>query len=130
MLKKVSCRRERPFIAMLARSRFLLALVAVLAGCQDGVPPPGNYATVAGKVTDESGAPIVAAAVAVNGVQYARTDADGQYKITAVPTGPWSWSAQADGFTSGGSDSPVPLTPGEQRSFPIVLKRSKVVAPS
>ena len=125
MPKKASFEREPSSLAMIARSRFLLALVVLLAGCQDGVPPPGNYATVAGKVTDESGAPIVAAAVAINGVQYARTDADGEYKITAVPTGPWSWSAQADGFTPGGSDSPVPLTPGEQRSFPITLKRPK-----
>ena len=107
-----------------ARSSFLLTLVALLAGCQDGVPPAGNYATVAGRVTDaDSGAPIAAASIAINGVQYARTDADGEYKITAVPTGPWSWSAQADGFASGGSDSPAPLTPGEQRSFPITLKR-------
>ena len=107
----------------LVRGGFLLTLALLLAGCGDGVPPAGNYATVTGIVTDAaSGAPIAAASVAINGVQYAQTDANGSFKITAVPTGPWSWSATADGFTTGGSDSPTPLGPGEKREFPISLK--------
>jgi protocatechuate 3,4-dioxygenase beta subunit len=107
-----------------ARSCFLLTLAsAFLSGCGDAVPPAGNYATISGVVTDaDSGAPIASAAVAINGVQYARTDAQGKFKVTTVPTGPWSWTATADGFNSGGGDSPPPLTPGEQRVFPIRLK--------
>lgn len=106
----------------LVRGGFLLTLALLLSGCGDGVPPPGNYATVTGTVTDQSGAPIAAASVSINGVQYAQTDAKGEYKITTVPTGPWSWSATADGFTTSGGDSPTPLGPGEKREFPITLK--------
>ena len=106
------------------RGSFLLTLALLLSGCGDGVPPAGNYATVSGKVTDAlTGAPIAAASVSINGVQYAMTDATGSYKVTTVPTGPWSWSASADGFATGGSDSPTPLTPGEKREFTITLKR-------
>jgi hypothetical protein len=108
----------------LVRGSFLLALALLVSGCGDGVPPAGNYATVMGKVTDAAtGEPIAAASVSINGVQYAQTDATGTYKITTVPTGPWSWSATADGFVTGGSDSPSPLAPGEKRDFPITLKR-------
>ena len=107
----------------LVRGGFLLTLALLLSSCGDGVPPAGNYATVTGTVTDaESGTPIAAAAVSINGVQYAQTDSAGMYKITTVPTGPWSWSAAADGFATGGSDSPTPLGPGEKRDFPIRLK--------
>jgi hypothetical protein len=106
------------------RISFLLMLALLISGCGDGVPPPGNYATVTGKVTDAAtGSPFASASVSINGVQYALTDATGTYKITTVPTGPWSWSASADGFTTGGSDSPSPLTPGEKRDFPITLTR-------
>ena len=105
------------------RGSFLLTLALLMSGCGDGVPPPGNYAVVSGTVTDAaSGTPIAAASVSINGVQYAQTDTAGTYKITTVPTGPWSWSASADGFATGGSDSPTPLTPGEKRTFPITLK--------
>ncbi len=108
------------------RSSVLLALVALfVSGCGDAVPPPGKYATVSGKVTDaQTGAAIVGASVSINGVEYARAGADGTYKITTVPTGPWSWSAQADGYGGGGSDSSPPLTPGEQRAFPITLRHN------
>ncbi len=109
----------------LVRGSFLLTLALLLSGCGDGVPPAGNYATVTGTVTDaRTGVPIAAASVSINGVQYAQTDAAGKYSITTVPTGPWSWSASADGFTTGGSDSPPPLGPGEKRDFPISLKHA------
>ncbi len=110
----------------LLRSSILLGLLAFgVTACGDGVPPAGNYATVQGRVTDAStGAPLAAASISINGVQYARSNAQGDYTITTVPTGPWSWAAQADGYISGGSDSPPPLTPGEKRTFSISLKHA------
>lgn len=108
---------------MVARAGFIIAIALSLAGCGDGLPPVGKYATISGRLTDAgNGAPISFATVTVNGVLFARTDADGNYKITTVPSGPWSWAARATGYGDGGSDSPAPLAPGEQRTFAITLK--------
>ncbi len=107
---------------MVRRVSLLVAVACILAGCGDGIPPVGKYATVSGRLTDgKTGSPIAFATVTVNGVQYARTDEEGNYKITTVPSGPWSWSAHAENYADGGGEGPTPLAPGEQRTFPIAL---------
>jgi hypothetical protein len=84
------------------RSRFFFAAAcaAVLAGCGDyGVPPAQNYATVAGTVTDaSSGQPIGGATVTVDSVLTVTTTADGAFKLTNVPPGPFDYAASADGY--------------------------------
>ena len=106
------------------RFAFALSFVMAMAGCDSGVPPAGRYATVSGRVTDAtSGAAIVGATVVVNGVLSTKTDASGTYKITPVPTGPWSYSVEAGTkYATANSDVETPLTPGEQRNFPVSLK--------
>jgi hypothetical protein len=106
-----------------ARFVFALALAGTtLAGCGPQVPPVGNYATVFGQVTDAaSNAPVAGASVTVNFVLTATTDANGNYRIANVPTGPWSWSASASNYQSSGNTNTPPLMPGEQRNFPIQL---------
>ena len=106
------------------RFAFALAFVVALAGCDSGVPPAGKYATVTGRVTDAtSGAAIANATVIVNGVLSTKTDASGNFKVTPVPTGPWSYSVEAGSkYAGANSDVETPLTPGEQRNFPISLK--------
>ncbi len=106
------------------RLGFALAFALALVACDAGVPPAGNYATVSGRVTDAaSGAGIPNATVFVNGVLSAKTDASGDYKITPVPTGPWSYSVDAGGnYAKANSDAETPLTPGEKRTFAIPLK--------
>jgi len=108
----------------IGRWRFAAFLAAVwLAGCESGVPPAGNYATVFGRVTDAStGAGIPNATVTLDGgVLAATTDSGGNYRITTVPTGPWSYNAVAPGYASVGATNPPDLQPGEQRNFPIAL---------
>jgi hypothetical protein len=108
----------------IGRLRFVALLAAVwLTGCEAGVPPAGNYATVYGRVTDAaSGAAIPNAIVSLDGgVLSATTDSGGNYRITTVPTGPWSYNASAPGYASVGATNPPDLQPGEQRNFPIAL---------
>jgi len=94
-----------------------------LAGCGPGTPPAGDYAVVAGRVLDGAGMPIAGAVVTVDGVRTVTTDADGNYSIPIVPTGPWSYAASAGGYAPVGSDQPAPLSPGEKRSFAITLHK-------
>ncbi len=111
----------------LARIAFVLGLFAVLAGCGPAIPPAGNYATVSGRVTDAtSGAGVAGTIVSVNVVLSATSDSGGNFRVTNVPTGPWSYSVQAPaGYGSpAGSDSNTPLAPGETRTLNISLTHS------
>jgi len=111
-----------------ARLGFILALAsAFLTGCGSPIPPPGNYATISGVVSDESGKGVADAVVVVNAVQFATTDADGRFRITSVPTGLFDYalSQVPAGFKAPAPvDNAAPLQPGEQRSIAIVLKHS------
>ncbi|HXF35106.1 MAG TPA: carboxypeptidase-like regulatory domain-containing protein [Candidatus Acidoferrales bacterium] len=89
------------------RSRivFIGSIAALLAGCGDyGVPPPQNYATVAGVVTDGStNDPLGGATVTIDSVLTVTTTTDGAYKFTNVPPGPFDYTVVAPGYqqTSG-----------------------------
>ncbi len=109
------------------RSSFVLLAVAFLTGCGTGIPPAGNYATVSGRVVDSAnGNAIANAAIVVNGgVLTAQSDANGNFRITPVPTGDWDYVATATGYVSTGLISnPAPLAPGEQRVLTISLTHS------
>ncbi len=111
----------------LARFPFAVGLFAVLAGCGPAIPPAGNYATVSGRVTDATtGAAVSGTIVSVNVVLSGTSDGSGNFRVTNVPTGPWSYSVQAPaGYSSpAGSDSNTPLAPGETRTLNITLTHS------
>ncbi len=103
----------------------LLALASTLvAGCGQGIPPAGNYATIAGRVTDSAtGAGVAGAMVVVNVVLSATTDATGSYRIVSVPTGPWQYFVQGPSSYSSVAtkDNPQPLMPGETHTLDIAL---------
>jgi len=112
---------------MVARFPFVLAFVlAFLAGCDTGIPPQGNYATVSGRVVDASGAAIAGASVVINGgVLTVQTDANGNFRVSPVPTGDWDYVVTATGYVSTGLISnPSPLGPGEQRVITVTLTHS------
>jgi hypothetical protein len=107
-----------------ARSAFLMALLICIAGCNDGIPPVGNYASITGRVVDATtGAGIVNATVAVNGATLTQqTDSNGNFRFAPVPTGDWDYSASADGYATVPlvTNAP-PLNPGETRTLTISL---------
>ncbi len=108
----------------LARPAFALGFFALLASCGPAIPPAGNYATVSGRVTDATtGAAVAGTTISVNVVLSGTSDANGNYRVTNVPTGPWSYSVQApSGYISpAGNDSNTPLAPGETRTLDISL---------
>ena len=106
----------------LRRIAFVALLATGLFGCNPQIPPAQNYATVLGQVVDAATqAPIAGAVVTINSAQSATTDANGNYKIVNVPTGPWSYSVQAPNYRPAVYDSPPTLAPGEKRNFPISL---------
>ncbi len=129
MRKKASSRLSEKRAAMtFARLPFVLALTAAfLAGCDSGIPPAGNYATLSGRVVDgATGAGIANAAVVVNGgVLSAQSDQNGNFRITPVPTGDWDYVVTAQDYASTGLISnAAPLGPGEQRVITINLTHS------
>jgi Carboxypeptidase regulatory-like domain len=86
----------------MVRSRFVFVtiLAALLAGCGEyGVPPSQTYATVAGVVTDsDTNQPIGGATVTIDSVLTTSTTADGAFKFTNVPVGPFDYSVTASGY--------------------------------
>jgi hypothetical protein len=110
-----------------ARLAFILALTGVfLAGCGPAIPPAGDYATVSGQVVDAGGKGIASASVSINGgVLNAQTDANGNFRVSPVPTGDWDYTASASGYIATGLVTSVPpLAPGEQRIITITLTKS------
>jgi hypothetical protein len=113
---------------LVARFVFVLALVcAFTSGCGSPIPPAGNYATVSGTVSDDTGKGISDAVVVVNAVQFATTDAEGRFRITNVPTGLFDYGLSQ---VPAGYKAPAPvdnapaLQPGEQRTIAIVLQHT------
>jgi len=110
----------------LSRAAVVLLVAGIaLAGCGPQVPPVGNYATAYGVVVDaSSNAPIAGAQVTVNIVSSATTDANGNFRITTIPSGPWQWVAHAPNYQDKSDTGPTPLGPGEQRYLAIQLQHS------
>jgi predicted small lipoprotein YifL len=109
---------------MVVRRVVLIAFVAAaLAGCGQGLPPAGNYASVSGQVVDAaSSAGIASATVSINGgVESAATDASGRFAIKTVPTGDWDYTVTAAGYRAQNVLNPPPLGPGETRTITITL---------
>lgn len=90
------------------RSRiFFCGMIAtLLAGCGDyGVPPPQNYATIQGVVTDGStNDPLGGATVTIDSVLTVTTTTDGAFKFTNVPLGPFDYTVVAPGYQQAGGD--------------------------
>lgn len=76
-------------------------------------------AQVRGKVVNEEGKPIAGAKVTVNG--QAVTDANGDYLIKRVQTGPTTLQVTADGYAR--YSSQVQLLAGDRNTYNIVLKK-------
>jgi len=110
----------------LSRAAVVLLVAGIaFAGCGPQVPPVGNYATVYGVVVDAtSNAPISGAQVTVNIVSTATTDANGNFRITTIPNGPWQWVAHASNYQDRSDNGPATLLPGEQRYLAIQLQHS------
>jgi hypothetical protein len=103
----------------------LLVAGFALTSCGPQVPPAGNYATVTGVVVDAStNAPIAGATVTVNVVSTATTDANGNFRITTIPSGPWQYTAQAPNYQAKTDTGQTPLMGGEQRYLAIQLSHT------
>ena len=83
-----------------------------------------NTATVAGQVTDTSGASVPGAAVAVLKagaiVKTAETSMDGTFKVTAVPAGNYTLRISHFGFNP--VETKLPLTAGQAATFNTQLQ--------
>jgi hypothetical protein len=93
----------------------LWTAVVALVGCGDSLPPQQNYATVQGFVTDRAtNAPIAGATVSIDSVLTASTGADGSYRLTNVPSGPYDYVVSAGGYGpatgSGNASTTAPST--------------------
>ena len=89
----------------MSRLRVLVLVLSgftVLGGCNSpAVPPPLNYATVYGTVSDgTSGKPLPGATVTVGVVLSATTGSDGTFTVVDVPAGPFTAVISAPGFQS------------------------------
>ena len=84
--------------------------------------PAGPTGSIAGKVTDEQGAPVAGADVRVEGTAVgARTRADGAYVITRVPAGQQSVRVRMIGFRS--EPATVTVTADQSVTQNFSLKR-------
>ena len=83
-----------------SRFAFLTIVATLLAGCGEyGVPPSQTYATIQGVVTDsDTNQPIGGATVTIDSVLTTSTTADGSFKFTNIPVGPFDYTVFATGY--------------------------------
>jgi hypothetical protein len=96
----------------LAISATALFAAASLWACSNPNAPPGNYGSVAGKVTNSSGQPVAGVIVEADyGPTSAPSAADGSYTINYVPvTDPLSPATVAVKSVPSGYGIPAPQT--------------------
>jgi Carboxypeptidase regulatory-like domain len=79
-----------------------LAASLILFGCGGPATPKGNYGSVSGTVTSDTGTPIAGADVLIDFTIDVKTGADGTYKADTVPADPGpntSVTASAAGYS-------------------------------
>ena len=106
---------------VLLRAIALLALTAILAGCNDGALPPGaSYASLSGTVIDAAtNQPIPGAIVTLDTVLTATSDADGHFTFAKVPTGDYDYTVQVTGYKTYSSSGSA--TPGKPNAIVVRL---------
>jgi hypothetical protein len=118
--------RER-FVVLHAPRNLGLAFVAVLvmavSACNDSdLPPPGQFATVTGFITDRATRqPVAGAIVTVDTVLTATTDAAGKFTIEKVPAGTLDYTVKARDYKINAST--VTATPGNVFTLDVALDR-------
>jgi hypothetical protein len=105
-------------------ARLLIALALVLcgaAGCNsDALPPAAGYASVTGTVVDAvTNAPIAGAAVTIDTVLTATSDASGKFTIEKVPSGVADYAVTATGYKT--LTSSTTIEPGKPFTLNLTL---------
>ncbi len=108
----------KPFLARIAAAAALLALTA---GCNnDALPPAAGYAAVSGTVVDSaSNAPIAGAAITMDTVLTATTDAAGKFSIDKVPSGLADYTVEAKGYQTLAASTDI--EPGKPFALSVTL---------
>ncbi len=103
---------------------FGLAALAALAACNnDQLPPPGQFTSISGAVTDSATQqPVAGAVVTIDTVLTATTDSAGKFSIAKVPAGVVDYSVQANGYTL--VSSTATAQPGVAFTLNVALVRS------
>lgn len=100
----------------------VIALGATAACNTDQLPPPGQYTTVSGVVTDRATQqPIADAIITIDTVLTATTDAAGKFSIVKVPAGTIDFTVTADGYAT--TSSTVTAAPGGTFTLDVALDR-------
>lgn len=118
-------------MATFGRSATRIAGVAIivlggLVGSYGGIAAQAAGA-VAGRVTDRStGAPVGGAWIRIAGTgRAAQAGGDGRYRVTGVPPGAWTVSAQAIGYAAGRAE--VTVTGGQEVALDLMLDAQAVL---
>lgn len=95
-----------------------------LGACNtDNLPPPGQFATVSGVISDRATRqPVAGAVVIVDTVLTATTDASGKFTIAKVPAGTLDFTVKATGYKIVSSTTTV--TPGQPFTLNLALDKS------
>jgi tetratricopeptide (TPR) repeat protein len=124
-----------PVIKTPRRLGCLLAILAVLtslsvriASAQQPPSPPLNNAAIQGTVADASGHPVAGAAVRLEqkdppAVIETKTNPDGTFAFSSLPSGTYRISSQKDALRSHAADALI-LSEGAQKHIDLVLKAS------
>lgn len=109
--------------------RRILGLVAAgIALLAPGLLPAQEDATLIGRVMDTDGVPIATVTIRLSGVGPDRvvvSDGAGAYRITAIPPGNYTLSAERLGYRR--AETSLRLSPGESRTLDVRLATATVL---